>query len=240
MRPFLAIIIMTLFLAVTGHAYRIETQVGENDQQEISKLTVVRCSASEKFCQNLCGETNECSIPETVCNACVSNRDQKLRTIFTEAAYIFRAEAFGIDDSQLIKFLRIGKYLLIPPDYFLNIFNPGRVERIAESFAALCPGGSSSALIIGTLNEDNELDQYVGVICQSVLGNSQIFPLSYNPEVSKERLSFWLPVNQQIQEQVTDSLQLRLSFSLQKNRSGSRLPRLKSEASPLRLRLSGI
>ncbi len=207
------ITIILLALTVQTFALDMKSKIAVDATGEIQKYLEVNCGSNEKnFCHQLCSDSTSCRIPENLCQDCVTQKSQMMYSIFTDINTIFKSDIMFVENQQLLTFLKSKKFISIPHDLFINMFTPEKKEALKNEFEKLCQIRVQSATLLATVNEDNQADQLVGVICQDAMG-SVVLPISLNPAFANQQPNFWENLNAQI-GQTTDGLKLKLTTEL--------------------------
>ncbi len=214
-------VILSLFfilMAFDAHAVSISSLLETNSAGELEKQTIVRCNAADaELCQNLCSDSNTCIQPEELCTDCVGLKNQTLRTAFTDLPYLYRRSNKKLSSQELLRFLQRTDHMLLNYDSYLNIFNANKKDQIKDQFLAFCRiqtgpnvfDNISEALLIVSLSENQQPDQFVGILCTNQKSETSIFPLAFNPEYSKQPIEYF---NSIINNE--DGLKLKLSLEL--------------------------
>ena len=197
-------------LSIQTFALDMKSKIAVDATGEIQKYLEVTCGTNEKnFCQQLCSDSTSCRIPENLCQDCVTQKSQMMYSIFTDINTIFKSDIMFVENQQLLTFLKNKKFISIPHDLFINMFTPEKKDALKNEFEKLCQIRVQSATLLATVNEDNQADQLVGVICQDTMG-SVVLPISLNPAFTNQQVDFWENLNAQI-GQTTDGLKLKLT-----------------------------
>lgn len=180
---------------------------------EFQKFLEVSCAANDKpICNEVCNNDVLCKVPEVLCADCITQKSQLMYSIFTDVNSIFKANMMFIDTAQLIGFLKNKKFLSIPPDLFINMFTPEKKELLKKEFEQLCYIHVESATLLTTVNENNQVDEIVGVICKDTMG-SVVLPITLNPEFSNEQTDFWQKLNTELGLPI-NNLKLKMTTEL--------------------------
>ena len=203
---------LMMFISLSAGALELRSKMSLSDSGELSKYLEVTCTNNTTTCQQLCGNQSICQIPEVLCEDCVSQKSQLMYTIFTDVNSIFKADIMFISEQQLIGFLQKRRFISIPHDIFINMFTPEKKELLKKEFEKLCYINVQSATLLATVNEKNQADELVGVICKDNMG-SVVLPMQLNPEFSKQESQFWDKLNTEMGLRA-DSLKLKMSMEL--------------------------
>lgn len=181
-----------IFLSLQAIAFSASSNIKIGPNGELLKTLSLECSPRDSLCDQTCGNPNQCQIPETICEDCATESSALLHTIFTDLPRVFTSEFSSVDQSQVSQFLKTKKFMTLSDDSFLNLFTPEKRSEIKTQFESLCYIQKiSSALLLTTLNEQNQIDQLVGVICEDQKGQSVVLPMQFNPLFSNKRIYFW-------------------------------------------------
>jgi len=181
-----------IFLSLQAIAFSASSKITVSSIGELLKTLSLECSPRDSICQQTCGNPNNCQIPETICEDCATESSALLHTIFTDLPRVFKSEFLAVDQTQVSQFFKTKKFMTLSHDSFLNLFTPEKKNEIKAQFESLCYiQNVGSALLLTTLNEQNQIDQLVGVICRDQKGQSAVLPMQYNPMFSNKRIYFW-------------------------------------------------
>lgn len=209
-------LLMFSFLSLQTTALELKSKIAVDSSGEIEKFLEVSCSTKDNsFCQQLCQNPTTCKVPEVLCEDCVTQKSQLIYTVFTDVNSIFKADVLFIEPVQLMGFLKNSKFISIPNDLFINMFTPEKKEALKKEFEKLCYINVQSATLLATVNEKNQAEELVGVVCQDNLG-SVVLPISLNPEFSNKENDFWAKLNAQIGYR-TETLKLKMATELNLN-----------------------
>ncbi len=212
----IATLMILSFLSLQSLALEMKSKILVNGNGEIEKFLEVSCTTKDNnFCQQLCENPVTCKVPEVLCEDCVTQKSQLIYTVFTDVNSIFKANVLFIEPVQLMGFLKNSKFISIPNDLFINMFTPEKKEALKKEFEKLCYINVQSATLLATVNEQNQAEELVGVICQDNLG-SVVLPISLNPEFSNKETDFWTKLNAQIGFR-TETLKLKMTTELNLN-----------------------
>jgi hypothetical protein len=218
MKKIILMIFSFLSLNTTALALELKSKIAVDPTGEIEKFLEVSCSTKDNhFCQQLCQNPITCKVPEVLCEDCVTQKSQLIYTVFTDVNSIFKADILFIEPVQLMGFLKNSKFISIPNDLFINMFTPEKKEALKKEFEKLCYINVQSATLLATVNEQNQAEELVGVVCQDNLG-SVVLPISLNPEFSNQQSDFWTKLNARIGYQ-TETLKLKMATELNLNTS---------------------
>jgi len=215
MKQILSILFFSV-LSLQIQALEMKSKISADASGEIQKYLEVVCSSKDNgFCQQLCTNPAICKVSEVLCEDCVTQKSQLIYSVFTDVNSIFKANILFVDQIQLIGFLKSTKFISIPNDLFINMFTPEKKEFLKKEFEKLCYINVQSATLLATVNEKNQADELVGVICQDNIG-SVVLPISLNPEFSNQQSDFWEKLNVQIGYQ-TESPKLKMTTEFKLN-----------------------
>ena len=233
MKQVLTIFIFS-FLCFQVQGLEMKSKISADASGEIQKYLEVLCTTKDNgFCQQLCTNPVICQVPEVLCEDCVTQKSQLMYTIFTDVNSIFKANILFVEPVQLMGFLKNTKFISIPNDLFINMFTPEKKEILKKEFEKLCYIHVESATLLATVNEKNQAEELVGVICQDTMG-SVVLPVSLNPEFTSQQSDFWDKLNLQIGYR-TESLKLKMTTELnlrestQQNSTLTFVPQIKIE-----------
>ncbi len=221
-------LILTLLLitfSATGWAIDYNSKLEITSNGEISKYLEVTCNKDEStFCSRLCANNSTCSIPETLCQDCATQKSQLMYTIFTDINSMFKSSSQSIQEAQIVNFLKTQRFLSITSDSILNWVTPENRDSLKIEFNKLCSNNAIDSTLLVTVDSQNQADQLVGIVCRN---NQQasIAPVSLNPEYSLQNTNFWGLVNNQIANE-TETLKLKLSTELSKAKHAQQASRL--------------
>lgn len=206
----LFITLALMLFSFSTHAFIFSSQMTVNSLGELSKTLNIQCSSHDNFCYQTCGNKSQCVITETFCEDCATASSAILHTVFTDLSRVFKSELTTVDQIHLSQFFQTKKFMTLSHDSFLNLFTPEKKIEIKREFESLCYiQNIQSVLLITTLNEQNQIDQLVGAICQDQKGQSVVLPMQYNPLFSNKRIYFW-PENDDMQLNLKRSEKLSL------------------------------
>jgi hypothetical protein len=206
-------LILVIISSLNVSALEIQSQLSVQPSGEIEKFLDVTCQKNQKdFCEQLCSSDTYCKIPEILCEDCVTQKSQLMYSLFTDVNSIFKADIMFIEPVQLIGFLKNRKFISIPHDLFINMFTPEKKDQLKKEFEKLCYINVENAILLATVNENNQATDLVGVVCKDTMG-SVVLPVTLNPEFSNNQPDFWQKLNEDIGYK-TESLKLKMSMEL--------------------------
>lgn len=217
MKQIITVILLTI-LTASAQAIEIKSKIALLTSNEVQKFLEVRCDQKNSgFCENLCANAASCEIPEIICEECVSQKSQMMYTVFNGVESIFKANIMNVEEAQLLNFLKTKKFMSIPHDTFLNMFTPQKKEQLKKEFEKLCLINVQSAVLLATIDEKNQADELVGVICQDTMG-SVVLPVEMNANFSQQQAqNFWNKLNTEIGIRA-EGLKLKMSEDIQLER----------------------
>lgn len=203
-------VLVSIYLPLSAQAFSFSSQISVSAAGELTKTLNLQCSPKDTLCLKTCDNAYLCQIPETFCEDCATASSAILHTVFTDLTRVFKSELIAIDQNQISQFLKTQKFMTLSHDSFLNLFTPENKQEIKAQFESLCyTKNVQTSLLLTTLNEQNQIDQLVGIICQDQKGQSVILPMQFNPLFSKKRIEYWsLPTEAPLKLKFSDDVSL--------------------------------
>lgn len=190
-------ILMLIFCNI-AQAFLIESVTDFNAQGDVIKNLTFTCEKNEIFCKSLCEVKAHCVIPETICQDCMSPKEQVVYSAFNEITTYLNTELSGISDPLMIYFLKNRKFMSITHNSFLNYFNPEEQSEVQKSFNQLCHiKNPQQSFLIASINQNKGIEAIVGIACTDAFGKTSIFPMINNPNFSGQQSNYWQNLAQQ-------------------------------------------
>jgi hypothetical protein len=124
-----------LSLLCLSLAYSFE--VSDRWNHRFEKETILNCSESEYFCDDLCGMKFKCVVKERVCRDCIGS-SVYLTHIFDQIGRsIINSDETQIDD--LLELLKTGRFNSISAKSVYNIMDGVADTDLLRRFKSLCP-----------------------------------------------------------------------------------------------------
>lgn len=187
-----------LLLCNLAQAFNIESLTDFNAQGDIIKNLTITCEKDDTFCISLCEAKDQCVIPETICQDCMSPKEQVVYSAFNEITTYLNTELSGISNQLVIYFFKNRQFMSITHNSFLNYFNPEEQSEVQKSFNQLCRIKSPrQSFLIATINPNKGIEAIVGIACTDAFGKTSIFPMINNPNFTGTQSNFWQNLAQQ-------------------------------------------
>ncbi len=184
--------IAVTLLALPGYSFTFSSKIAVDRNGELKKTLTIECTAQDSLCQQTCEYSSRCEVSETICEDCATSSSAVLRTVFTELPQIYKSELLPIDQKQISQFLKSQRFMTISDDSFLNLFTPENKQELKSQFMHLCfVRNIQSVVLITTIDQQNHIDQLVGVLCQDELGQSVLLPTQYNSLFTDKKINYW-------------------------------------------------
>jgi hypothetical protein len=204
-----------IFFSHLGYAFQIESITDFDASGDIVKNLKFNCRANEIFCQNLCENKTECTIAETICQDCMSPKEQVVYSAFNEITTYLKTDLMGLSDTLITHFFKTRKFISLTHNSFLNYFNPEEQESIQKTFNSLCRIKSpQKSLLLAVVNENKSIQAIIGAACTDQTGNTVILPMINNPNFTAQPSNFWQNLAREVKEDPMQNLRLKLSFNL--------------------------
>lgn len=193
MKSYLTIISIIIFTAISSisFAYEIKTALLLNSNNEVEKQLTMTCKESDVLCLQTCQDQKKCVLPETFCEDCATQKSQVFSMLFTDIESILKTNIVFIDQTVVAEFFKQKKFMTVRYDSFLNYLNPEKKMEIKSKLESLCYVSVHEAYVLTTLDDNNNLNDIVGVFCQDKTNQTVLLPTFFNPLFSKKSMDFW-------------------------------------------------
>ena len=173
------IIFVTLYLiSSTTHAWEAIESWNQFYQQEL----IINCENEESLCQNLCNRRSQCILPSNECKDCVGT-GILISYFYQEVGRWFMNSQDKVSEKELIDFIQEENFILLTDKSPYNIFSPINDLKTERAFHSLCKEGPGSyPVILGELNDQQELQSIKYVICHDEYGASS-FRMNSRPDL---------------------------------------------------------
>ena len=200
------IVLLTVFTSLNAFSsYQIRSQLATIENNEIEKRLILTCSAEETICQQTCNIQKGCILKEVICEDCATQQSQLLHTVLTDVKSKFSTDAKFVNNDYVADFFKSKKFMTVSYDSFLNYFTPEKKEELKKTYESLCYATADGAMMLLTINDNNQLEDLVGTICHYSNGRSLVLPIELNSDFSNKSINYWDRL---------DPLKLRFDFEL--------------------------
>lgn len=133
------------------------------------------------FCQNLCGNVNQCTLVENKCPDCAGTQNIKLKRILDSVGSETVATREILSESNLLNEILKSNFISLHPKTIYNYSSIYNGDLINGQFFHLCPQSSDifsedfpSFLFIRMSTYYNKLDGVLGALCPEKNQKNQI------------------------------------------------------------------
>lgn len=170
------ILLAALFLiSLKSYSLQVEYFPSITSDGTYQNTTKITCDDSEsKFCLYMCGYEKECFREEMTCTSCAGRQDMLLRILFTQSNTNFTRSNQKWKPSELAAYLFDNYYVLLSYRSILNFHKAWGAKEILEAFRTFCPLPTHDPLLIVSLNNRNQPQHFIGVICRDENNQSYV------------------------------------------------------------------
>lgn len=175
MKTLVFLLLAALITLEGASAAQVKYFTYKNKSEELVNITVVHCNENEaNLCQYMCGRKEWCSREELQCTNCAGPNDLFLRLLFTRIQDNFVVTDEVWPNSNMIVYLADEYYVLVNYQSVFNFYKSWGSQEIQMDFQTFCPAGDEEPIFIISLNEKNQPQDVVGVVCSDEHGQSYV------------------------------------------------------------------
>lgn len=187
------ILIIMLFVSQNLLAYKMYSEINFSLTSGLTKNLVIECSPVDQFCKKTCGNSLVCSIPESICVDCASQKNHEMNMVYSsKASDYYQSKDLVVSDDIISYFLANKKIMTVSYDLFLNYYTPELSNEISIVFNSICKNNSNQNMMLAEIDSETmNIQSIPAVVCIDTDKNAEIHELTFNPMYSTEKNYFW-------------------------------------------------
>lgn len=163
-----------------------------NWNANLRKELIVSCDSGSNFCQNLCGNANQCVRPEGACRDCIGT-SLMMTNIIGEMGRTLVNSGKASVETEFLNMLLSNEFATLGPNDVYNVIDASGSIRAMKKFEQLCPEGSLDQLVFLQVDPYTRKIQAPKAVYCMLEEGSLIFDLSSRPDVIINERFLFIP-----------------------------------------------